>query len=261
MGALLRGSLSYCSYLPVNKLGCYHMTECALHLVGLTHKFGTFTALKEVDLSFQKGSLTAIIGPNGGGKSTLVKCVTGLYKPASGKIHFIGVNKDDLSYMPQKSELDLSFPVTVQEVVAMGLLTSPRINRKISQEEIEKIDSVLEEMGLYNQKNQLVETLSGGQFQRLLFARLILQDKSLIILDEPFSHIDEKTRDMLLKTIQGWHKKGKTILIILHEIHLVRKFFPQCVLLSRETIASGLTETVLSKDNIAEAFEKILEAE
>lgn len=234
--------------------------ECALHLVNLTHKFGDFTALKSVNASFKKGSLTAVIGPNGGGKSTLVKCITGLYKPTQGEIHFIGNNKKDLSYVPQKSELDLSFPVTVREVAAMGLLSAPRMNRKISKEEKEQVDTVLEDMGLVHQKNQLVETLSGGQFQRLLFARLLLQNKSLIILDEPFSHIDERTREALLSTIQTWHEAGKTILIILHEIDLVRKLFPKSLLLAREVIAHGQTPDVLCKDNTARAFEKILEA-
>ncbi len=235
--------------------------QCALHLVNLTHSFGDFTALKNINASFKQGSLTAIIGPNGGGKSTLVKCITGLYKPTQGEVHFIGTKPENLSYVPQKSELDASFPVTVREVAAMGLLKAHRLHKKITREEQQKVEDVLDDIGLTYQKDHLVETLSGGQFQRLLFARLLLQDQPLIILDEPFSHIDEKTRETLLSIIKKWHKMGKTILVILHEIDLVRKFFPTSMLLAREVIASGKTENVLAKDNIAAAFEKILEIE
>lgn len=235
------------------------MKQCELVVDGLNISFGHFTALKDINLCFPKGSLTAIVGPNGGGKSTLMKCVTGQLQPTKGRICLHGTSSENISYVPQKSFLDTSFPITVHEVAAMGLLSKKNLYRAITSDQIEKLDQTLEGMGLQNQREQLVETLSGGQFQRLLFARLLLQDQPLIILDEPFAHIDEQTKEVLLSIIQTWHQKGKTIVVILHELDLVKRFFPNTVLLAREVISRGPTDQVMSEKNIAAAFKKLLE--
>ncbi|MAP24817.1 MAG: ABC transporter [Rickettsiales bacterium] len=234
-------------------------SQCELVVDSLTVSFGNFQALQDINLCFPKGSLTAIIGPNGGGKSTLMKCVTGQLQPTNGRIYLHGISPDKISYVPQKSLLDTSFPITVREVAAMGLISKKNLYRSIPSEQINKLDHTLNEMGLSNQKDQLVETLSGGQFQRLLFARLLLQDQPLIILDEPFAHIDEHTKEVLLSMIQNWHKKGKTIIVILHELDLVKRFFPNAVLLAKEVISNGKTAEVMSEKNIASAFKKLLE--
>ena len=150
---------------------------CELKIKNLSHAFGDYKALKEITACFKKGSLTAIIGPNGAGKSTFVKCITGQYKPTHGSISFVDATPTSFSYVPQKTALDVSFPITAREVAAMGFLGRKNLHKKISQEDLDRLDTVFEEMGLANQKDQLVETLSGGQFQRLLFSRLLLQDQ------------------------------------------------------------------------------------
>ena len=221
--------------------------------------YGSFCALHKISGTFQEGSLTAVVGPNGGGKSTLIKTINGLLKPASGRIIGAKTRRKNLAYMPQQSILDHHFPITVREVAAMGLSNMMAWHGGYAASHLEKIDAALASVGLSGLESRLIDSLSGGQFQRLLFARLILQDSPIVILDEPFSSIDLHTKKLLLSLIKSWHDKGKTIIVVMHELDLVKAHFPQTLLLARAVIHWGATSVALSQENMSRAFETFVE--
>lgn len=199
------------------------------------------------------GALLAIAGPNGGGKSTLLKGIVGLVKPMGGRIDLAGVRARDVAYLPQQAEIDRSFPLTVHEMAAMGCWRRLGLFSGIGAEDREAVARALARVGLEGLEHRTLDTLSGGQLQRVLFARLLVQDAQVILLDEPFAAIDSRTCDDLTALIQAWHGEGRTVLAVLHDFTLVRKAFPDTLLLARETIAWGATEDVLTPAHLARA--------
>jgi len=235
------------------------MTSPLITLKDVTLSYGAHRAVQHLTGIFKAKSLTAIIGPNGGGKSTLIKALTGLLKPSSGSIVFHKTKPHETAYMPQKSELDATFPLTVLEVAAMGILQRLPYAARYASQDLDQIHGVLKVVGLEKKAGNLLGTLSYGQLQRLLFARLMLQDQPLVILDEPFASIDARTKELLLTLIQEWHGKEKTILVILHELDLVSKYFPETLLLAGTPIAWGKTTDVLTDHNLSAAFKQSLQ--
>ena len=210
------------------------------------HRYGSIVALQNISVSFEKGSLTAIVGPNGGGKSTLIKLLSGLIKPQSGYITRAIDAPTDIAYLPQTHTLDRTFPLLASNVIAMGLWPHHK-------EKADIIPQVLAQAGLAGFEKRSLAALSGGQFQRLLFARLIAQNAPIILLDEPFSGIDQATMKDLLSLIHEWHQRGKTIVAVFHDLPLVREHFPVSFLLAQEGIAYGATADVLTLENLARA--------
>lgn len=195
------------------------------------------------------GSLTAVVGPNGAGKSTLLKGVVGELQPLSGQVTLSTVVSNEVSYLPQQSEVDRSFPISVQELVAMGLWREVGAFGGIGRSHKSKIAEALAAVGLDGFEKRAIGSLSGGQVQRALFARLLLQDSPLVLLDEPFNAIDAGTIADLINLIKRWHGEGRTILAVLHDIEAVRTHFPQTLLLARELVAHGPTDEVLTAEN------------
>lgn len=175
------------------------------------------------------GTLTAIIGPNGAGKSTLLKTVCGTIQPISGEIRFATNRVNNIAWLPQQSNIDRDFPINVFEVVSMGCWPSKSLFRKLSTVDLNKVNQALEQVGLLDLKHTSIGLLSGGQFQRMLFARLLVQDAPLMLMDEPFVGIDEETQDLLLKIIIDLHKKGRTIVAVLHDLSLVERHFTDII--------------------------------
>jgi zinc/manganese transport system ATP-binding protein len=211
------------------------------------YRYGSsITALTNVSVSFEQGSLTAIVGPNGGGKSTLMKLLAGIYEPQSGQVTRSISVATDIAYLPQHHELDRTFPFLVTDVIAMGLW--PNIKTKP-----EIITQILEEVDLKGFEKRPLSALSGGQFQRLLFARLIAQKAKIILLDEPFVGVDQATLIDLIALIHEWHEQGKTIVAVLHDLTLVRQHFDQTLILSQKVIARGFTQDILTLENLAQA--------
>jgi len=221
-----------------------------LEISHLSYSYKDFLALEDVSLKFPFQSLTAIVGPNGAGKSTLLKLISGLLSPTQGTLKWESNLR--LAYLPQYSLLDRTFPLTVFDVVAMGFWKKIGILGKLSQEKTVQIYQALECVGLQGFEKRGLSELSGGQFQRLLFARMIIQDADLLLLDEPFASVDETTTKDLLKLIHVWHQQGKSIIAVIHNISLVRKYFPQTLLLARKSIAYGETNLVLTTDGLTQ---------
>lgn len=198
------------------------------------------------------GSLTAIVGPNGAGKSTLLKGLMGLVQPMEGHIH-VGGDPSEIAFLPQQAQLDTSFPISVLDTVCLGYWRASGLFGRISKAQIEQARMALVEIGLQGFEERPVGALSRGQFQRVLFARLMVQDAPVILLDEPFTAVDDKTSADLLKIIRRWHGEGRTVITVLHDYGLIRAHFPQTLLLARECLAWGETEDVLCPENISRA--------
>ncbi|WP_024518412.1 ABC transporter ATP-binding protein [Bradyrhizobium sp. Tv2a-2] len=199
------------------------------------------------------GALLAVVGPNGAGKSTLFRGLVGIIKLLSGTIAFTGLNARDIAYLPQTAEIDRSFPISVFDLVGTGLWRTTGIFGGIGKGSRDKIAQALGSVGLTGFENRGIGTLSGGQMQRMLFARVLLQDAPLIVLDEPFNAIDARTIDDLLALCKRWHGEGRTVIAALHDMDLVRANFPETLLLAREPVAWDTTADVLTSENLAEA--------
>jgi zinc/manganese transport system ATP-binding protein len=200
------------------------------------------------------GALLAVVGPNGAGKSTLFRGLVGILKPLSGAISLDGIDIRDIAYLPQTADIDRSFPITAFDFVGTGLWRATGLFGGIGKSERGKIAGALAAVGLTGFENRTIGTLSGGQLQRLLFARVMLQDAQLIVLDEPFNAIDSRTSADLLLLAKRWHAEGRTVLAALHNLEAVRAHFPETLLFARGPVAWGPTDDVLTPENLLVAM-------
>ncbi|HWX04661.1 MAG TPA: ABC transporter ATP-binding protein [Bradyrhizobium sp.] len=199
------------------------------------------------------GALLAVVGPNGAGKSTLFRGIVGILRPLSGSIGIGGLDVRDIAYLPQTVDIDRSFPISVYDFVGTGLWRATGFFGGMGEVAREKIAHALAAVGLNGFENRPIGTLSGGQMQRMLFARVLLQDARLIVLDEPFNAIDARTSADLLDLVKRWHAERRTVLAALHDMELVRANFPETLLLARGEVAWGTTAEVLTAENLLEA--------
>jgi zinc/manganese transport system ATP-binding protein len=225
----------------------------ALNFRNLTLGYDRHPAVHHLDGTVEAGSLTAVVGPNGAGKSTLLKAIVGALQPLGGRIDRNGFAVRDIAYLPQLAEIDRTFPINVYDMVAMGLWRSKGAFGGIGRSAHATIEAGIAAVGLTGFEQRSIGTLSGGQMQRMLFARLLVQDARVIVLDEPFSAIDHKTVADLMQIVRRWHGERRTVLAATHDVDLVRTNFPQVLLLAREPVAWGATREVLTADNLEKA--------
>lgn len=226
-----------------------------VHFDNLTLGYDSRPAVHHLDYSIDAGDLLAVVGPNGAGKSTLLKGIIGSLVPLGGEIRFTGLNASQIAYLPQQADIDRSFPISVFDMVAMGLWRQTGAFQRLGSEGDRRVGEALTMVGLDGFERRPIGTLSGGQMQRCLFARMLLQDAQLILLDEPFAAIDPATVTDLKTLLLRWHKEQRTVIAVLHDLHQVRSIFPQTLLLAREPIAVGQTQSVLSQVNLDRAFQ------
>ena len=227
--------------------------SAALEFRNLTLGYDRHPAVHHLHGPVKQGALMAVVGPNGAGKSTLFKGIVGMLKPLAGGIDLCGLRARDVAYLPQIADIDRSFPIGVYDMVAMGLWREAGLFGGIGRGEREKVRAAMSAVGLSGFEERPIGTLSGGQMQRMLFARLLLQEARAIVLDEPFTAIDAKTSADLVALVQRWHREGRTILVASHDLDLVKTTFPQTLLLAREPVAWGPTGEVLTADNLLKA--------
>ena len=238
------------------------MDGTILHFDNLTLGYDRHPAVHHLQYAIRAGALVAVVGPNGAGKSTLLKGIVGNLAPFGGEIRLTGIEVSEIAYLPQQVNIDRSFPISVFDMVAMGLWRKTGAFRRFGREGDRKVGEALDIVGLGGFEKRPIGTLSGGQMQRSLFARLLLQDARLILLDEPFTAIDPATVRDLKGLIRRWHGERRTVVAVLHDLDEVRTDFPETLLLAREQIAAGPTENVLSPANLdqarrlAEAFDE-----
>jgi len=229
------------------------MTAAALQFRDLTLGYDRHPAVHHLNGAIEQGALLAVVGPNGAGKSTLFKGIVGAIKPLAGAIDFAGRGAHDIAYLPQIAEVDRSFPISVYDMVAMGLWKRSGAFGGVGREGRQAIARAIATVGLTGFEQRPIGTLSGGQMQRMLFARLLLQDAQVIVLDEPFNGIDSKTVADLVALMQRWHGEQRTILAAMHDLELVKATFPQALLLAREVVAWGPTSNVVTPANLLKA--------
>ena len=210
-------------------------------------------AVEALTGGFAPGSLTAIVGPNGAGKTTLLRAIAGLHPASSGRIDRGGAFPSQIALLPQSTRLDRAFPLACRDMVMLGHWGRIGAFGTLSPDMRRATNAALEAVGIAGLAKRPVGSLSAGQFQRALFARLLVQDAPVMLLDEPFNAVDERTEAELFRFIQQWHREGRTVIAVLHDLDLVARHFPNTLLLAREPIAWGPTEAVLSPANRARA--------
>ena len=225
----------------------------AIRLTNLTLGYDRRPAVHHLDGEIAPGSGLAVCGPNGAGKSTLLKALAGLLAPLGGRIDRGGGTAPNVAYLPQIVDIDRAFPINVRDFIAMGAMPRVGLFGRLDAAELARIDDAVARVGLAGFERRQLDTLSGGQMQRALFARLIVQNQPVILLDEPFGAIDEATTNDLLALIAHWLAEGRTVVAVLHELDLARRAFPQTLLLARERVAWGKTGDALSAANLARA--------
>lgn len=227
------------------------MTTSSIELQNLTLGYDRHPAVHHVSATIPVGAMVAIVGPNGAGKSTLIKALAGELRPIQGRIH--GLAGQRIAYLPQSAGMDRSFPISVQDMVAMGLWHEVGALGRLRHEHLIRCAEALAAVGLAGFEKRPLETLSGGQFQRALFARLMLQDAPVVLLDEPFAAVDTRTTVDLLALLHRWHAAGKTVVAVLHDQAQVRGHFPFTLMIARELVAWGPTEEAFTPAHWARA--------
>jgi zinc/manganese transport system ATP-binding protein len=227
------------------------MTDASLTFRDLTLGYNDHPAVHHLNGSVKIGSLTAVVGANGSGKSTLMKGIVGVLKPMAGEsLKMPGAR---IAYLPQQSELDRSFPARVVDLVSMGLWPRRGLLGRHTAEDKASVTRALMAVGLEGFEYRPIDTLSGGQLQRALFARVLVQDAEIILLDEPFNAIDARTVTDLVALIKRWHGEKRTVMVVVHDLGLVREHFPDTLLLARYPVAWGPTSEALKPENLLRA--------
>lgn len=227
------------------------MNETSLIFRDLTLGYNSHPAVHHLSGTVRRGSLTAVVGSNGSGKSTLMKGIVGVLKPMAGSCTVASGQK--IAYLPQQSELDRSFPARVVDLVSLGLWPKRGLLGRHTGEDQANVSRALLAVGLGGFEKRPIDTLSGGQLQRALFARVLLQDADIILLDEPFNAIDAKTVSDLIGLIKHWHGENRTVMVVVHDLDLVRQHFPETLLLARKPVAWGASRETLMPANLLQA--------
>jgi zinc/manganese transport system ATP-binding protein len=174
-------------------------------------------------------------------------------KPLDGRVELDGVRRSDIAYLPQQAEIDRSFPIGVLDTILTGHWPRVRAWRGIDAPLRQAAAAALQAVGMGGFERRQVGTLSAGQFQRVLFARVLVQDCRIILLDEPFTAIDSRTTRDLLELVHRWHGERRTIIAVVHDLDMVREHFPQTLLIAREPVAWAETAQVLTPANLLRA--------
>ena len=228
-----------------------------IRIENLSVSYKETLALKDISLVLQGPTITGIIGPNGAGKSTLLKSMLGII-PHEG--HALIDDKEmkkslkKVAYVEQKVHIDYNFPIKVKECVSLGLYPSIPLFHTLKANHWKKVDEALEIVGLSDYADRQISQLSGGQFQRVLIARCLVQDADYILLDEPFVGIDSVSEEIIMNTLRDLKKAGKTVLIVHHDLGKVAHYFDQVLLLNKELIALGPTKETFTQANLKQAY-------
>ena len=214
--------------------------------------------LDKVSVTIETGTIVGILGPNGAGKSTFMKALLGLVA-FEGQVSLAGQIKNEtggnIAYVEQRSQIDPHFPITVRECVSLGLYKEVGLFRRLKKADWTRVDTVLEQVGLSQYAKKPIHALSGGQFQRMLLARCLVQDRQIIFLDEPFIGIDAVSERIIMDILRDLRNQGRTILIVHHDLSKVRRYFDSIMILNKKLLAHGPVEQVFTAENLRKAYE------
>lgn len=227
-----------------------------LEMINVTKSYKHKNANENINLVLESG-VYGLLGPNGAGKSTLIKAILNIV-PHSGKILINGkVSKKELkniAYVEQKSDIDHTFPIKVKECVSLGTYTGLKLFQKLGNKEWSRVSNALQKVNLSEYENRQIGELSGGQFQRVLLARCLVQEADYIFLDEPFVGIDSISEKIIMNILQDLKSQGKTILIVHHDLSKVREYFDDIVILNRELISYGSVRDSFNQKYLKAAY-------
>lgn len=223
------------------------MDKPLIELEEVSFSYGAHKALQNVTGHFHAGTLTAVAGPNGAGKSTLLKTIAGIIKPRAGRVVIADEVKNRIGYLPQISAMARDYPISVLQAVSAGLWPEMGNAGRLTKARKARIRVALADVGLAGFEERQIGSLSGGEFQRLLFARLRLQNPLVLLLDEPFAAIDAETTAKLIRLLLDWHKEGRTIICVLHDLMLIHKYFPESFVLAGRCMGRGHTHELFEK--------------
>ena len=232
---------------------------------GLTVTYNNgLTAVHDASFEIEPGTICALVGVNGSGKSTIFKAIMGFVTPAAGDIRLCGrpveqaIRHNIVAYVPQSEEIDWNFPVLVEDVVMMGRYGHMNFLRIPSRADRYKVDAALERVGMSAFRHRQIGELSGGQKKRVFLARALAQEGRIILLDEPFTGVDVKTETAIISLLRELRAAGQVMLISTHNLGSVPEFCDQVVLLNRTVLASGPTSEVFTQKNLERAFGGVL---
>ena len=235
-----------------------HEPAIALHVDDLTVAYDSNPAIWDIDLDVPEGVLMGIVGPNGAGKSTLIKAVLNLIPRAAGSVAFFGQPYEKarslVGYVPQRGSVDWDFPTSVLDVVTMGLYGRLGWFRRPGRAEREDALRALRQVDLLDLKDRQISQLSGGQQQRTFLARALVQDAQIYFMDEPFAAVDAVTERAIVNILRQLKERGKTVIIVHHDLQTVDEYFDWVTLLNVEIIASGATSAVFTRDNLQRTY-------
>ncbi len=230
-----------------------------MNLTNITVRYDDRVVLDDINVAIKFGKLTGIIGPNGAGKSTLLKTMIGLVKRERGEVTISDVPlikvTQKLAYVPQRSEIDLTFPITIQEMVLLGTYPSLRLMQKPGKKEKKLAFEALQQVGMDALCNKQIGQLSGGQLQRVFIARALAQNADIFLLDEPFAGIDATSEIFIMALLKKLRDSGKTIVVVHHDFHKVAEYFDEIILLNKKLITAGPVDTHFTDEMIKRAYE------
>lgn len=230
----------------------------ALTVDDLTVAYNSKPAIWDIDLEIPEGVLMAIVGPNGAGKSTLIKAILNLIPRAAGTVKFYGKSYEQarsvVGYVPQRGSVDWDFPTSVLDVVTMGLYGKLGWMRRPGRKERELSLHALEQVGMVDFASRQISQLSGGQQQRTFLARALVQDAQIYFMDEPFAAVDAVTERAIVNILRELKNRGKTVLVVHHDLQTVEDYFDWVTLLNVEVIASGPTASTFTPDNLQKTY-------
>lgn len=229
-----------------------------LSVNGLSASYRKNKVLHDVRFDVHPGTLTSIVGPNGAGKSTLLKVILDLHPKLSGSVEFFGSTyakmKSRIGYVPQRGSVDWDFPTNALDVVMMGLYGQIGWLRWPKRMHREKAMHALEQMGMADYSGRQISQLSGGQQQRVFLARALVQDADLYFLDEPLAGVDAATERAIMDTLKTLKSRGRTVMVVHHDLQTVEDYFDHVLLLNRTVIAHGPTSNTFTKDHILRTY-------
>jgi len=229
-------------------------TEPAIKVEDLTVAYGERPVLWDVDMEVPPGILMAVVGPNGAGKTSLIKAVTGLVRPVAGHVAIFGKPYPEqrhlVGYVPQRNSVDWDFPTTVLDVVMMGRYGGLGWFRRPGAAERALAMEALEQVGIAEFKGRQISQLSGGQQQRLFLARAIVQDARIYLMDEPFQGVDATTERAIVTLLKEMRARGKTVVVVHHDLQTVPEYFDWVTLLNVRCVASGPVDRVFNDRNL-----------
>lgn len=232
----------------------------AILINNVTVMIGDIVALDDISLTIEKGEFTAVVGPNGGGKTTLIRTILGLQQPTTGSVCVFGQDPrktnttSPIGYVPQLVNVDLSYPVSVFDVVLMGVFGLVGVGRRVKRQHLKMADEAIEKVGLSDLKRRPIGRLSGGQRQRAFIARALACRPELLILDEPTTGVDPTTSLNLYSLLRELNSRGVTIMLVSHDIGVTATYVDKIVCLNRSLVAHGRPEEAITHHNLAAMY-------